>query len=199
MDSVKNKFLKSIIAGFMIGIGGTIYLSLDSRIIGSFLFSFGLITIVIQQLYLYTGIIGYIKNYREIPEILTIIIGNFIGTYIIALVVSNSSLPISSINICQNKLLLSMNEIFMRSVLCGMVMFLAIDGYKKNKNIMLLIIPVMIFILSGYEHSIANMFYFSLAHMLNLHSILYVFIMMLGNGIGAICFGYLMNRVGDFL
>ena len=34
--------IKSILAGIMIGIGGTIYLSLDNKIVGSILFAIGL-------------------------------------------------------------------------------------------------------------------------------------------------------------
>ena len=39
--------IKSILAGIMIGIGGTIYLSLDNKIVGSILFAIGLFIIVV--------------------------------------------------------------------------------------------------------------------------------------------------------
>ena len=42
--------IKSILAGIMIGIGGTIYLSLDNKIIGAFLFAIGLFIIVVKEL-----------------------------------------------------------------------------------------------------------------------------------------------------
>lgn len=57
-----DNFIKSIYAGFMIGIGGIIYLSLDNPIIAAFLFSFGLLTIIIQQFNLFTGKIGFVKT-----------------------------------------------------------------------------------------------------------------------------------------
>ena len=42
-----------------------------------------------------------------------------------------------------------------------------------------------IFILSGFEHSIANMFYFNLAGQYDLKSLGYILVMLLGNGVGA--------------
>ena len=54
--------IKSILAGIMIGIGGTIYLSLDNKIVGSILFVIGLFIIVVYSFNLYTGKIGYLIN-----------------------------------------------------------------------------------------------------------------------------------------
>lgn len=64
-------------------------------------------------------------------------------------------------------------------------MYLAIDNYKKTKNVIFIIAPVMIFILSGFEHSIANMFYFSVAGVWSGETIGYLFLNIIGNGIGA--------------
>ena len=41
-----------------------------------------------------------------------------------------------------------------------------------------------VFILAGFEHSIANMFYFGAAGMVNLESVLYLAIVVVGNSIG---------------
>ena len=68
---------------------------------------------------------------------------------------------------------------------CGVMMYLAIDNYNKAKNIVFIIAPVMIFILSGFEHSIANMFYFNLAGQYDFKSLGYILAMLIGNGIGA--------------
>ena len=46
--------IKSILAGIMIGIGGTIYLSLDNKIVGSILFAIGLFTVSYTHLTLPT-------------------------------------------------------------------------------------------------------------------------------------------------
>ena len=55
----KIKFLiKAIMAGIMIAIGGTIFLSMEDKIIGAILFSIGLFIIVTRDLNLYTGKVG---------------------------------------------------------------------------------------------------------------------------------------------
>lgn len=178
-------FIKSIYAGIMIGIGGIVYLSAENRIIGSLLFSFGLLTIVIQGFYLYTGKIGFIKEVKELLDMLTIIAGNFIGTFIVAVLARIAHLDISSLELVNKKLDNGILHIFILSIFCGVMMYLAIDNYNKSKNIVFIILPIMIFILSGFEHSVANMFYFNYAGIYNLKSFCYIFVMLVGNGIGA--------------
>lgn len=174
----------------MIGIGGAVYLSLDNKVIGAFLFSFGLLTIIIQGFNLFTGKIGFISTIEQVKAIPLMIAGNFIGTYIAALLIKLSGLPITekAIAICENKLSNTPFHIFILAVFCGILMYLAVDSYNKNKNLLFIILPVVIFILSGFEHSIADMFYFSLYGIANLKVILYICIILLGNAIGALVF-----------
>ena len=77
--------IKSILAGIMIAIGGTIFLSLDNKIIGSIFFSIGLFMICTRGLNLFTGKIGYIfeNNLKYTLEVIITLIGNFIGTFAI--------------------------------------------------------------------------------------------------------------------
>lgn len=184
MDKIKI-FIKSIYAGIMIAVGGTVYLSVENKLAGSLLFSFGLLTIVTQGFCLYTGKIGFVRQIRELPDLVIIIAGNYIGTFLTALVVTGAGLPISSLELAGKKLDYHPGSIFLLSMLCGIMMYLAIDNYNKSKNIVFIIAPVMIFILSGFEHSIADMFYFNLAGVHSLKSYGYLIIMLIGNGIGA--------------
>ena len=82
---------KSIIGGFLIGFGGTVYLNMDNKIVAAFLFGLGLFTIINFELNLYTGKIGYLskENWREI---LLTLIGNFIGTNLFAFLVLQTRL-----------------------------------------------------------------------------------------------------------
>ncbi len=183
--SSKEMFIKSVYAGIMIGIGGIVYLSAENRVIGSLLFSFGLLTIVTQGFCLYTGKIGFVKDLKELLHMPVIIIGNFIGTYLAAFLIKAAHLNIDSSELVNRKLNNDVLPVFILSVFCGVMMYLAIDNYNKSKNILFIIAPVMIFILSGFEHSIANMFYFNLAGTYSLKSFCYLIVMLTGNGIGA--------------
>ena len=48
-------FIKAILSGFMIAFGCIIYLMCPNKMVGALLFSFGLLTIVCRELYLFTG------------------------------------------------------------------------------------------------------------------------------------------------
>lgn len=184
MDT-KKMFIKSIYAGVMIGVGGIVYLSVEDRFIGSLLFSFGLLTIVTQGFCLYTGKIGFVKDLKELLNMPLIIIGNFIGTYLAAFLIKAAHLNIDSSELVNKKLSNDILHIFILSIFCGVMMYLAIDNYNKSKNIVFIIAPVMIFILSGFEHSIANMFYFNFAGRYSFKAFSYLIVMLIGNGIGA--------------
>lgn len=177
--------IKAVYAGFMIGIGGIVYLSVENKIIGSFLFSFGLLTIVTQGFFLYTGKIGFVKKWKELLTMAVIVAGNYAGTLLAALLARMSKLPIDSLGLVNRKLDNNLWTVFLLSVFCGVMMYLAIDNYNKSKHLLFIIAPVMIFILSGFEHSVANMFYFHLAGVYSLPSFLYLLVMVAGNGIGA--------------
>ena len=190
-----NNFIKSVYAGLMIGIGGIIYLSLDNPVIAAFLFSFGLLTIITQQFNLFTGKIGFVKTKEQLKAIPVIIIGNFIGTFLISIFAKLGNLPISADIICANKLNKDIFTIFILAIFCGVLMYLAVDNYNKTKNIVFIILPVVIFILSGFEHSIANMFYFSLAGVWSVKAVVYILVMICGNAFGALGFNYIKERI----
>ena len=58
-----------------------------------------------------------------------------------------------------------------------------ISSYKETNNIFLVILCVMVFITCGFEHSIANMFFFALSGQPHF---IYLIINILGNSLGAI-------------
>lgn len=182
---MKNTLIKAVYAGFMIGLGGVVYLSLENKTVGALLFSFGLLTIVNQGFFLYTGKIGFARTKEDFKNIPVIIIGNFLGTCLTAALCRLAGMGISSEAVCSAKLSKAPVPIFILSVFCGILMYLAIDNFNKCKNHLFIIAPVMIFILSGFEHSVANMFYFALAGMWNGRSVWYLLLMILGNGVGA--------------
>lgn len=89
---------------------------------------------------------------------------------------------------CIGKLSATAESAFLLSCACGVMMFLAVDGYKKTKSWLFVILPVMVFILSGFEHCVANMFYFWAADCWSATTFKYLLIMIVGNGVGAVVF-----------
>lgn len=187
-------FIKSVLAGIMIGIGGTIYLSIDNKVVGAFLFGIGLFMIVIYGFNLYTGKIGYLVdnfNFKYIKMLVITLIGNFIGTFFVGYILKFTR--IYSLIHDKAKLLVdvklddSLISILILAFFCGILMYLAVNTYKENKDIskyLGVFLGVIVFILCGFEHCIANMYYFSVANIWNLNTLLYLLIMILGNSLG---------------
>ena len=187
-------FIKSVLAGIMIGIGGTIYLSIDNNVVGASLFGIGLFMIVIYGFNLYTGKIGYLVdnfNFKYIKMLVITLIGNFIGTFFVGYILKFTriySLIHDKAKILVNvKLDDSLISILILAFFCGILMYLAVNTYKENKDIskyLGVFLGVIVFILCGFEHCIANMYYFSVANIWNLNTLLYLLIMILGNSLG---------------
>lgn len=190
-----NKFIKAIMAGLSISLAGLIYLSLDNQIIGAILFSIGLFTIYTFGFNLYTGKVCYIPYHKPIYliEIFIVLLGNIAGTVSMGYLFryTKQSKLIDKVSyIVEGKLSDTMISTFIMSILCGIMMCIAVMGYLNIKDSIgryfALIIPIMVFILSGYEHSIANLFYFSFANQWNWKTVIYMIIMLLGNMIGGL-------------
>ena len=198
-EKVLKPLLSAMLSGILIGCGCMIYMSSQSNVVGSFLFSFGLITIVLRGYLLYTGKIGYVWDKEILKLIPIILIGNLLGTTMMACFVpETSSLIAKSVALTEPKLLKSMWQILFDSVGCGAMMYLAVDGYKIKNNLLLLIFPVMIFILCGWEHSIADMVYLGCAGKLyTVEGMSFILFVALGNAIGALFFSGVHKVIKD--
>ena len=193
-------FLLAIGAGLAISIGGTVYLSVDNKIIGSLLFAVGLYAIVLNGLFLYTGKVGYLVVQSDKIEYLGLLaitwLGNLAGTWIGAVAVLNTRIQgirENAVGICETKLADEPLSIFLLAIFCGILMYIAVDGFREKENPLILFICVSVFILSGFEHCIANMFYFSIAGAWSLKTIVYLIIMTLGNSLGGMLIPSLKN------
>ena len=198
--------IKGIYAGILIGIGGIAYLAIDNKIVGSFIFSFGLLTVCMYSFNLYTGKIGYLLENKlsYIIELLLSLIGNFIGTFIVGNVMRLtrfSDYVEKAQNLVNIKLDDSLLSIFILAIFCGMIMYIAVNNYKKQKDIigkyMTIFMGVMAFILCGFEHCVANMFYFSIAGVYSFKMFYYLLVMILGNSIGSFIIAYYDLKLKD--
>ena len=80
-------------------------------------------------------------------------------------------------------------SILILSFFCGILMYLAVNTYKEVKDIgkyLAVFLGVIVFILCGFEHCIANMYYFSVSSTWSLNTLLYLLVMILGNSLGGI-------------
>lgn len=197
MNIEQQRFLimKSILAGVLIGIGACIYTKCTNQYLGAFLFSFGLLGVLNFEALLFTGKIGYFsfketKIKDEILKYIEILCYNSIGITIIGALTFNFE---SEIFI--NKLNHNLVQTFISSILCGVMMYLAVDLWKKNKNPLYVIMAIMIFILAGFDHCIANMYYFAINPIpaKTMRTLVFFIINIIGNSIGSLSIRYLIN------
>ncbi len=195
MNEHKNVMIKAIMAGLFIGIAGLIFLSVENRVVGSVLFSFGLLVVVAKGYYLYTGKVGYLLPYEKgyLFILGKTLLGNFIGITSVGLLFRFSGMTeiITSANELFNLKIANLwYETLVLAILCGMMMYIGVQSYKVMKldllKVLMVMMAVVIFILAKFEHSVANMLYIALGNTWSWRALLYVFIWVVGNGIGSI-------------
>ena len=195
--------IKSFLAGILVSVGCIVYLMCENKVIGSFLFSFGLFAILNLKLNLYTGKIGYLVtnlNGKYALELLITLAGNFLGTLFVSFLISFTRLKImyQVAAVTAVKLGDSYISMFILAIFCGMLMYLAVELFRSIESyvgkVLAVIFAVMIFILSGFEHCIADMFYFNLAGNLN---VLLLLVLILGNTVGSILLCWCFEMAKD--
>lgn len=190
----KEVFLKSVLAGVFIGIGGTVFLMADSKLVGAILFSVGLFTICTMKFNLFTGKVCYALDNNMDYNINLILIwaGNLVGTFLVALLESFTRLDIQekAMSLCQTKLDDSLVSILILSFFCNLLIYLAVEGFKSIQDpvgkYLSILFGVVVFIMCGFEHCVANMYYFSIANMWSTQTIMYLLVMTIGNALGGL-------------
>lgn len=204
MSTLKT-FVSGVLAGMSIGFGGVVFLSLDNRVIGAALFTIGLFTVCTFGLNLFTGKVCYaLENGKSYNLALPIIwLGNLLGTGATALVVNLSridSISAKAAELCAVKLSDSILSLFLLGLLCNIFIYIAVEGYKNNPHelgkYLSLFFGVMVFILAGTEHCVADMFYFWLSGW-SVDAAVRILVITLGNAVGGILFRALHRFVSN--
>ncbi len=209
--------LKGILAGLAISLGGWLNLRATSlsgsSVLGAFLFSFGLILICNFDFNLYTGKICYLFDKKEekylsrIIFLLLVLLGNLIGTLLVSLIIrlllesNNKELFETLAKNVNNKINYPWYTMIGLGFFCGILVYLAVEGFKKIENnfgkYVVLVLCIGGFIVMGFEHSIADMFYYFLAGEYGLMSILSLLLCVVGNTIGGL-FIPLINKILNY-
>lgn len=160
------KIMKSVLAGIFIGIGCIVYLTVGG-FAGAFLFSIGLIAVLRFKAELFTGKAGLLPTKEiSIQKLIEIWIGNFIGTFLITTIImltpkaallAEAATQIISIRIANGFL-----ANLALGIPCGLLMYIAVNGFEIQRPIYA-ILPVMVFIMAGFNHCIADMGYCHIA------------------------------------
>lgn len=186
---------KSILAGVLIGIGATAYTLIDNQIIGAALFSIGLLSVFHLQANLFTGKVGGLSKSNWKP-LLIMLFFNLIGIAFVALLMRINHINIKAIEKCTQFAANKTGKTYLRAlidaILCGVLIQLAVE--LKNNGPLTTIFCVMVFILCGFEHCIANAYYFIGAETQEWGYLIYLFLYIIGNSVGAIILTKLIQR-----
>ncbi|MCK6263914.1 formate transporter FocA [Vibrio sp. ZSDE26] len=178
----------SVMAGAFIGLAFIFYITVTtgsavagwglSRLAGGLAFSMGLIFIVLCGGELFTSSvlssISWANKQISFSKMLSIwakvYVGNFLGAMLLLLLVTAAGLyqlndgqwGLNALNIAQHKLHHTTVQAFSLGILCNLLVCLAIWLTFCSENAMtkamLIVLPVAMFVSTGFEHCVANMF-----------------------------------------
>ena len=177
--------LKAIMAGILIGIAGLVNLSINIPYLGAFLFSTGLLIICYQQYNLYTGKIGYIKSLNDFKNCLIYLIGNLIGVFCVGIIPQTTTIL--------NKINQPWYLTLWLSIGCGILIYYAVVIFKKHNSVIGILLCVPTFIICGFNHCIANMYYIITSREFTIDALIFIIICIIGNSIGSLICNYIDN------
>lgn len=155
----------SIFAGIAIGTAGFGFLasglqSAYGSLVGAVLFSFGLLTVIGYKLKLYTGTAGFIRK-NEVGQLFLILLGNIIGCLCVALLtrMSQHEIQPAAQKIMELRLEMGPLRCALLAIGCGFIMTTTVQ-FGRQKHYLPLLLGVPLFIVCGFPHCVADVFYF---------------------------------------
>jgi formate/nitrite transporter len=181
-------FALAVLAGSFIGLGAefcTLVIT-DSglgfglnKLVGGVVFSLGLILVVIAGAELFTGnnliVMAWVGGKLTLGQVmrnwLIVYFGNLVGSLGTAMLMyltrqwafASYHVGATALNIANGKVNLSFTEGLARGILCNalvcLAVWLCISSRSVTDKILAILFPITAFVASGFEHSIANMYF----------------------------------------
>lgn len=176
-----------VFAGMFIGFAGiastvgsaTVENPSLARLISACLFPAGMAMVLVAGSELFTGnnliIIALLEKRIKLHEMLKnwffVFVGNFIGAALVAVLVVfghtpdlfGEKLAQSVVNAALHRVNLSFMDSFIRGILCNILVCIAVwaafAAKKVSGKLLMSFWPVMVFVLCGFEHSIADIYF----------------------------------------
>lgn len=149
-----------------------------TKLVGGIVFSLGVIMVVVCGSELFTSSTmttvarasGRISTFQMLRNWVVVYCGNFVGAIFIVLVIwfsgqtmaANGQWGLTILNTAQHKIHHMWFEAFCLGILCNIMVCIAIwmtyAGKTLTDKALIMILPIALFVASGFEHSVANMF-----------------------------------------
>lgn len=194
MKTKSQTFVAAILAGLAISIGATVNLACDNRYMGAFLFSVGLFCVCSFRWDLFTGKVPYARTREEWVRLPLIWVGNILGAFIGGTVIAMSKLSTGTFDgvfrLVTGKLNTNPIELFFSAICCNVLIYIAVEGYKTIGDVvgkyLSIIFCVMVFILCGFDHCIADAAYAAMAGCSILYATPLILTATIGNAAGGL-------------
>ena len=187
-QSLGRTFVLSLLAGFYISFGAELMTVVTSdaavhlgngvaRLLGGSVFSIGLMLVVVCGAELFTGnsllasavLDGEISLAKMLENWGVVIVGNLLGALFFAWLMyetrlwQNGAVGAQAVQIATAKCELSFGVAFVRGILCNwlvcLAVFMATAAREIPGKLLACYVPIMTFVASGFEHSVANMYF----------------------------------------
>lgn len=180
-------FILAIVGGLLIALGGLVAAIAShaihnysiTRVVSGLLFPFGLIMIILSSAELFTSncllfisvLDKKISILKACRNLVIVYIGNFVGAISVSYMashfgvfdLSHNELAAYALNNAVGKTNLSISQMIILGIFCNiLVCFGSVLAYSAKDTVSKAIgayLPVAFFIICGFEHSIANMYY----------------------------------------
>ncbi|MGD8968263.1 MAG: formate/nitrite transporter family protein [Anaerolineae bacterium] len=178
----------AVLAGAFIGLGAefcTLVITDNglgfglSKLLGGLVFSLGLILVVVAGAELFTGnnliVMAWVSRKLTLGQLmrnwLIVYFGNLVGSLGTAMLMyltrqwafADYHVGATALNIANAKVNLSFTEGLTRGILCNALVCLAVwlclSGRSVTDKVLAIVFPITAFVASGFEHSIANMYF----------------------------------------
>lgn len=183
---------KSAGAALLIALGNYALLKLGNPI-GPVIFALGLLGVCYMGLNLFTGKCGFLFQDKIKPlDLLIILVVNLLAGYLIGLVFSTLDEEVFKNAVSKVATWEISFPFFIKSVLCGIIMYIAVYMYKKQTPLGI-IYGIPLFIFCGFQHCIANIITLGVARTFHWS----IVICILGNFVGSLIMWYLSKNIKE--
>lgn len=185
-----NTLLLAIMAGVYIGFGGFGYILVGQTIgnidvglmkfLGASIFPVGLMLVLFTGSELFTGdtamtmaVMDKKITFKQMTRTwILVYLGNFVGSVILAFILYKSGMITGTVkaltlSVADGKLSHDFTSAIMSGILCNILVVMGVWFAYAAQDIASKVLgiwfPVMLFVLAGFEHSVANMFFLPLA------------------------------------
>jgi formate/nitrite transporter len=188
-------FMLAVVAGGGIGFGALYYTIVASdptlgfaatRVLGGMVFTLGLALVLVGGAELFTGnnlivmawASGNVSTATMLRNWSIVWLGNLVGSLALVILVffshhldmNDGRVGLSILNTAASKIRPDMMTLFVKGVLCNVLVcaavWLAYAGRSVTDKVIAVLLPVSAFIAAGFEHCVANMYFLPLAWLL---------------------------------